>query len=348
MEFIEFPKLGIHLDINPSFQIPLPFGSASLTIHWYGVIIAAAIMLALWLAIRDTKKFGLNEDDFIDMFLIALPVSIIFARLFFVVFTWDMYKNDLLGIFRIWEGGLAIYGAIIGAVLSVFIYTRWKKTSMLNILDFACVYLPLAQGIGRWGNFTNQELYGKNTDLPWGMTGSIIKQNPYPGVDPSKLVHPAFLYESILDIIVFVILLRVRKNKKEKGSVFAAYLMLYSFVRFMMEFLRTDEFGTGDIRYNQIVAVLVFAGALIWFIYLKKRQSNAAVDDEASEPSPYSKVLHILDEEEKHEAEKEADMAGENKPEEGSTAESKAEADTMNENEPMNGEESSRHETSGD
>ena len=102
------------------------------------------------------------------MFLMALPISIISARLFFVVFTWDMYKNDLLGIFRVWEEGLAIYGAIIGAVISVFIFSRMRKIDMLYLCDFACVYLPLAQAIGRWGNFTNQELYGRNTDLPWG------------------------------------------------------------------------------------------------------------------------------------------------------------------------------------
>lgn len=289
MNYIEFPKLGIHLDINPS-AVPNLFGT-NISIHWYGIIIAVAIMVALTLAMRQSKKYNIKEDDFIDMFLVALPFSIIFARLFFVVFTWDNYKNDLLGIFRIWEGGLAIYGAIIGAILSVYFYSRMKKIDMLEVWDFACVYLPLAQAIGRWGNFANQELYGTVTKLPWGMTGSIIGEDP---------VHPTFLYESLLNIIVFVVLLKLRKNKKVKGSVLAIYLMLYSLVRFMMEFLRTDEFGTGNIRYNQVFAVFVFVGAFIWLIYLTKRAQRAEFesDDEEIEPSEYSELIEKIKEEE--------------------------------------------------
>lgn len=289
MNYVEFPKLGIHLDINPRAVSNL-FGT-NISIHWYGIIIAVAIMVTLWLAMRHSKKFNIKEDDLIDMFLIALPVSIVFARLFFVVFTWNNYKNDLLGIFRIWEGGLAIYGAIIGALLSVYFYSRKKKIDMLALCDFACVYLPLAQAIGRWGNFANQELYGTVTTLPWGMTGSIIGNDP---------VHPTFLYESVLNIIVFVVLLKLRKNRKVKGSVLAVYLMLYSLVRFMMEFLRTDEFGTGDIRYNQVFSALVFVGAFIWLIYLTKRSQKEELeaDDEIIEPSEYSDIVEKMKKEE--------------------------------------------------
>ncbi len=307
MEFIEFPKLGIHLNINPvAFEIPL--GDRAITVHWYGIIIATAIMVALALATRQTKKFGIKEDDLIDMFLIALPVSIVFARLFFVVFTWDSFKNDLLGIFRVWEGGLAIYGAIIGAVLSVVFYSRRKKVDMLHLMDFACVYLPLAQAIGRWGNFANQELYGSNTDLPWGMTGSIIQRFPSSGVDGSRLVHPTFLYESLLNILVFVILLRLRKKNKVRGSVFAAYLMLYSLVRFTLEFLRTDEFGVDGIRYNQVFAMLVFVGALVWFIYLRKRALRQEENAMETAPSAYAEVLEELEKEDEKVAESLSDV----------------------------------------
>lgn len=288
-DWVGFPGLGIEkMNINP---IPIPnlFGTG-INVHWYGIIIAIAIMVSLTLGMKQSKKFGIKEDDLIDMFLIALPVSIVFARLFFVVFSWDIYKNDLLGIFRVWEGGLAIYGAIIGAILSVFVFSRIKKIDMLNLCDFACVYLPLSQAIGRWGNFVNQELYGSVTNLPWGMTGSRI------GLDP---VHPTFLYESLLNIIVFLILLRLRKNKKVKGSVLAVYLMLYSLVRFIMEFLRTDEFGTGNIRYNQVFSALVFIGAFIWLIYLTKRAHKAAAEEEeATEPSAYAEVVEKLKAEE--------------------------------------------------
>jgi len=267
MNYIEFPKLGIHLDIDPEAVSNL-FGT-NISIHWYGIIIATAIMIALWLAMKQSKKFNIKEDDLVDLFLVALPVSVIFARLFYVVFKWEDYKNNLSAIFRIWEGGVAIYGAIIGALISVYFFSRKRKIDMLDFCDFACVYLPLAQAIGRWGNFTNQELYGKYTDLPWGMTGSIIGKDP---------VHPTFLYESILNIVVFVILLNFRKNRKAKGTVLASYLMLYSFVRFLMEFIRTDDFGTGNIRYNQVFAVLVFAGAFAWFVYLTKRDEKARLE----------------------------------------------------------------------
>ncbi len=276
-QYIEFPKLGIHLNIDPTFTIPIGNG---IIIHWYGVIIAFAIMVALVLAMKQSAQFGLKEDDLIDMFLIALPVSIVFARLFFVVFTWDSFKNNLLGIFRIWEGGLAIFGALFGAVLSVFIYARRKKVDMLKWCDFAIVYLPLAQAIGRFGNFTNQELYGTNTELPWGMTGSLIKAYPNPGVNPDLPVHPTFLYEALWNVLAFVFLLWLRKRSKVKGGVLAIYLMQYTFIRFLLEFLRTDVFGTGDIRYNQLVSVLVFAGALAFYVFCSKRSRAVVLEEE--------------------------------------------------------------------
>lgn len=290
-DFIEFPKLGIHLNVSP-----VAFTLGSIQVRWYGIIIATAIMIALTLAMRQSKRFNIKEDDLIDMFLIALPVSIIFARLFFVVFTWESFKNDLLGIVRIWEGGLAIYGAIIGAILTVFFFSRKRKIDMLDLCDFAVVYLPLAQAIGRWGNFFNQELYGSNTDLPWGMTGNYIQTFPDPGVDPSKLVHPTFLYESLMNLVVFAVLLRLRKNRKVKGTVLAFYLMFYSFVRFLTEFLRTDVFGVGSIRYNQVFAAAVFVAALVWLIFLFKRAQNEEKPGEVLEPSAYAQVLESLQE----------------------------------------------------
>lgn len=288
--FIEFPKLGIKLFIEPvAFQL------GNLTVRWYGIIIAAAIMLALSLALRQAKRFRIKDDDLIDMFLIALPVSILFARLFFVVFKWDMFKNDLLGIFRVWEGGVAIYGAVIGAVLSLYIFSRIRKTDMWLMADFACVYLPLAQAIGRWGNFINQELYGTNTDLPWGMTGSIIQIFPDQGVDPSMPVHPTFLYESLWNMLVFVILLRIRKHNKIRGGVFASYLALYSLGRFLAEMLRVDDFQAGAIRYNQAFALVVFIGAAAFLVIAGSRARKAALSAEEGSPSAYADVISDLD-----------------------------------------------------
>lgn len=275
LDYVEFPKLGIHIEISPII-VENVFGT-QLDIRWYGLFIAFAMFLSLIIGMKQSKKYNIEEEDLIDMFLVAIPFAVIFARLFFVVFTWDNFKNDLLGIFRIWEGGLAIYGGLIGAVGAVLLFCKKRKMDVLNLFDFACVYLPLSQAIGRLGNFTNQELYGTYTDLPWGMTGSRIGDIP---------VHPAFLYEFVFNLIIFLILLKLRKNKKVKGSVFATYLMSYSLIRFLLEFIRTDEFGTGNIRYNQVVAAAVFVLSFIWLIYLiirSKRSEGLPAESESPE-----------------------------------------------------------------
>lgn len=308
VDFIEFPKLGIKLNLSPvAFSIP----GTNIEVRWYGIIISAAILVALTLALKQSKKFDIKEDDVIDLFLVALPAAIIFGRLFFVAFTWKDYKYDLLNIFKIWEGGISIFGVLIGAFLSAYIFCRMKKLDFLYFLDFGCVYLPLAQAIGRWGNFTNQELYGTNTDLPWGMTGNRIQAFPDPGVDGTKLVHPTFLYESILNIIVFVVLLRLRKKHKVKGSVLASYLMMYSFVRFMMEFIRVDQFGTGSIRYNQVVAALIFIAAAVWLVWVVKRPVKLADTDEEIAPSAYASILEEIRSEEQENTQEQENLTQE-------------------------------------
>lgn len=299
--YIEFPNLfgGIRLDVGPeAFVLPKFLGIGPIHVHWYGIIIAVAILLCLLLATKQAEKFKIREEDLVDMFLLALPFAVVFARLFFVVFQWDMFKNDLKRILYIWEGGLAIYGAVIGAVLSVFIFSRIRKISMWTIVDFACVYLPLGQAIGRWGNFFNQELYGKNTDLPWGMTGDIIRNFPDRGIDPTKLVHPTFLYESIWNLLAFFILMGIRKRNKVPGRVFAWYLMLYSFARFNLEFLRVDDFQSGNnVRYNQVFAAVVFICAAIFLIIATARARGRKAAPAGDAPSGYADILKSLKEE---------------------------------------------------
>lgn len=293
-EFIEFPKLGIRFDVDP-----VAFTLGPFKVRWYGILIAVAIMVALSLALRHTKKFDIKEDHLIDMFLLALPISIVFARLFFVVFKWDMFKNDLLAIFKVWEGGVAIFGAVIGAILAVWIYAKIKKVDMWQLADFAAVYLPLAQAIGRWGNFFNQELYGANTTLPWGMTGSIIKARPDAGIDPAIPVHPTFLYESLWNILIFFILLKIRKNNKLKGGVFAWYLALYGFGRFFTECLRVDDFQTAnDVRYNQVFAALLVIGALLFLVIASRRAKRVELEAAEGPRSAYADVLETLEKEE--------------------------------------------------
>lgn len=285
-DFIAFEKLGIRLNISP-----VAFKLGPFEVHWYGIIIAVAILIVLTIALKQAPKFGVKEDDLVDMFLIALPISIVCARLFFVIFKLDLYRNDFWGIFRIWEGGVAIYGAIIGAILSVWIFSKKRKIDMWKIADFACVYLPLAQAIGRWGNFLNQELYGKFTDLPWGMTGSIIGSQP---------VHPTFLYESLWNILVFIVILQIRKRNKVRGGVFAWYIALYSVGRFLTELLRTDDFGVGSVRFNQLFAALVFITSFI-FLAVSYRKKRLDEEPAGEQHSIYADVLRTLNEEEAQE-----------------------------------------------
>ncbi len=263
MNYIAFPEIGIHLNIDPVLLALGPFA-----IRWYGIAISLAIFSALVLGLRQAPRFGIKTDDVIDAFMFALPISILFARLFFVIVEWDMFRNDLIGMVRIWEGGLAIYGAVIGALLTVIVFCRVRGYKVFNWMDFVFVYLPFAQAIGRWGNFFNQELYGANTTLPWGMTGSLIRAFPNPGVDGQLPVHPTFLYESLWNVLVFVLLLSLRKHGKKRGQVVAAYLFLYSIGRFALEFVRTDVFsfsGT-EFRANMIAAAVIAMIGLALFI----------------------------------------------------------------------------------
>ncbi len=329
MHFIEFPNLGIHLNIDP-----IAFTVGPFTVRWYGIVISLAIFSALLLALRQSPRFGIHPDSLIDMFMFALPVSVIFARLFFVVVEWDAFRNDLLGIFRIWEGGIAIYGAVIGAVLTVAVFCLVRKFRFWDWLDFAGIYLPMAQAIGRWGNFFNQELYGGNTGdgFPLGMTGDIIQAWPNPGVDPARTVHPTFLYESVWNLLVFAILYRFRGKSKKRGQVFAAYLFLYSIGRFGMEFVRTDVFSIGDtdVRANMVVAAVIAVIGLVFFL-LRGRTPDAqwipldmgapvpaetigTADPSAQEApvvgqSAYGDVLRTLEEQTQAEAAVRAEMA---------------------------------------
>ncbi len=271
MNFIAFPALGIKWLIDP-----VAFSVGPFSVRWYGIMLSLAIFATLALTLRQSARYGITSDSFVDMFMFALPVSVIFSRLFFVVVEWDSFRNDLWGVFRIWEGGITIYGAVFGAVLTVVVFCRVRKYNFWNWVDFACVYLPLAQAIGRFGNFFNQELYGGNTTLPWGMTGNIIKAYPNPGVDGNLPVHPTFLYESLWNLLVFAMLMRFRPRSKKRGQVFAAYLFLYSIGRFGMEFIRTDvfSFANSTLRANMLVAATIAATGIVLFI-IRGRTADA-------------------------------------------------------------------------
>lgn len=253
---ITFPGLGLDFKVNRvAFQL---FG---ISVYWYGLLIAVGLGLAIWYGLRESKRSGLSQDDLLNMILIAVPCAIICARLYYVIFSWDMYKDDLLSVFDIRSGGLAIYGGIIGAFLVIFFYCRKKKLSLGMVLDILAVGLLIGQAIGRWGNFVNGEAFGAKTALPWAMTiyqdGKLIAQS----------VHPTFFYESLWNGIGILVLLGYKRIRTFDGEVFCGYMVWYGLGRMWIEGLRADSLYIGGLRVSQLLAVLtLIAGAsvIIW------------------------------------------------------------------------------------
>jgi phosphatidylglycerol---prolipoprotein diacylglyceryl transferase len=307
--YIEFPELGIRLGVSPvAFRI---FGQE---IYFYGIMIALGFALGLILAFRSAEKYNISKSTFSDLIIIGTPCAIIASRIYYVIFEWDSYKNDLMQVFNLRNGGLAIYGAVIGAAVSVTIYSRIKKIRILKYLDFVAPYFIMAQGIGRFGNFFNQEAFGTNTDLPWGMTGNIIVQeltklssNGF-NVTPYSNVHPTFLYEFIWNMLVFGTLLFIRKKSNKDGRTVFAYMSLYGFGRMFIESLRTDSLMLGSLRINQVLALALFFifGLLFLMTFRKKKDKlsrSEIIMEQAGEDSSYSEIAKKIKEEEGKEKE---------------------------------------------
>lgn len=259
---ISFPLLGegFKLDIKSYLEI------GSFRIHWYGIIIAIGFVLAVYYAIKRSKQFGLTEDNIIDMLICAVPLAIIGARAYYVIFSWEEYKDNFVDVFKIWQGGLAIYGGVIGAVVGLFIFSKWKKVKVGAIADVGGLGLLIGQAIGRWGNFINREAYGVKTTVAWRM-GLTNQYGTF-------YYHPCFLYESLWNIIGFVILHFYSKKRKFDGEVFLLYLAWYGLGRAMIESLRTDSlylFGS-NLRVSQLVALLCVIGGLgaVLFVRLSR------------------------------------------------------------------------------
>jgi phosphatidylglycerol:prolipoprotein diacylglycerol transferase len=280
---IEFPGLGLKFNIDRvAFEV---FG---LEIYWYGILIALGFILAVLLAMKHCRDFGIDQDTLLDAVLYATPVAIIFSRLYYVVFNWADFKDNPIDIINTRKGGLAIYGAVIGAILVGYVYTRIKKVNFLNLIDFCLVYFPLAQGIGRWGNFINQEAYGTHTNLPWGMDGSEIVNGP---------VHPTFLYESLWNMVAFFVLLWYRKRKKLDGEVLSLYLILYGVGRAWIELLRTDSLMIGNLKVNLLLSVVLVIVFMTIFIYRRTKLADLDMETEGGD-SVYANILRKLESEE--------------------------------------------------
>lgn len=294
MDYIEFPKLGLSLPISrEAFKL---FG---LSVYWYGIIISAAFFVAVLLGMKNSKKAGIKSDDIIDLVLFAAPLSIIGARLYYVIFNWSEFNGDILKIINIRTGGLALYGSLIGAVLVALIFCKVKKINALKLFDFCIPYFVLAQAIGRWGNFANQEAFGRNTELPWGMTSKTIMdqlstlQGLGISVDPAIPVHPTFLYESLWNLGVFFLLIWFSKRKKFEGEVFCLYMIGYGTGRFWIEGLRLDSLWLGSFRVSQVLS-LVFVIVFGLIFVIRRLKSKYELSADTGEKSEYSALLDEL------------------------------------------------------
>jgi phosphatidylglycerol---prolipoprotein diacylglyceryl transferase len=308
MNVVQFPGLwGLEITVyREAFRI------FSLPIYCYGILQAAAFMTAIILGMRHSKKFGLEPDNIIDLVLFVIPAAIIGARIFYVIFNWEDFSGNLLEVFNTRNGGLAIYGALITSFTTAYIFARVKKINVVKLFDFGIVYLPIAQAIGRWGNFFNQEAFGTNTELPWGMisggTKSYLTANFLQlqqigiNVDPNLPVHPTFLYECLWNIAAFIFLLWFRKRSKRHGDVFFVFLMLYGLIRFMNDGIRTDALMAGSLNASRITAGIILACGLIPFI-LRRIISKKNEEEEEVEigTSEYGAVLRKMNEEEEEE-----------------------------------------------
>ena len=286
---IAFPNLSISFEhVGKNVDI---FG---FKIAYYGIIIGTAILLGFLIAAKEAKRTGQNPEDYMDMGIIGVIAGIAGARIYYVIFSWDMYKDNLLHIFNLREGGLAIYGGVIGAVIAVFALARWKKLSPFLILDTVAVPILNGQMLGRWGNFFNREAFGEYTDGLFAMrlpvdavrSGDITEQmrahmETLGGVDYIQ-VSPTFLYESVWCAALLVILVLYRRHKQYDGELFLLYIFGYALGRVWIEGLRTDQLLIPGIGFpvSQALAgcVVLFAGAaLVWLRTRHKR--NFRIDD---------------------------------------------------------------------
>ncbi len=280
---INFPNLGIYLDhVGKNISI---FG---LSIAYYGIVIVTGMMIAIWIAQREAKRTGQNPEQYLDLAMIGIAAGILGARIYYVVFAWDYYKDDLLSIFNIRQGGLAIYGGIIGACIAVVIYSRKKKQSFGLLMDTASMSIVFGQIMGRWGNFFNREAFGDYTNNLFAMQlpVSAVRANEITqkmwdhavtvnGVEYIQ-VHPTFLYESLWNVGVLLFLFWFRKRKKFNGEVFLMYLIGYGLGRIWIEGLRTDQLllPVVGLPVSQLLSGCLVAGCTILVVWKRKKISS--------------------------------------------------------------------------
>jgi len=283
MPEIWFPHLGIEIKqlSRVIFQI---FGY---DVYWYGVIIGSGVLIALALAVQEAKRTQQNPENYVDIALFGVIFSVIGARLYYVIFSWKFYVNESLKIFALREGGLAIYGGIIAGIITVIVYTKIKNLNFWLVADTAAPSLLLGQIIGRWGNFFNREAFGGYTDNIFAMR--YLKEQVH-NIAPSVLekvvivngveyiqVHPTFLYESMWNMGVFVLLFILKKKKKFDGEIFGLYLLGYACGRVWIEGLRTDQLKIANIAVSQLLSALLIVGAVVLLWYRNNKSKTASL-----------------------------------------------------------------------
>ena len=263
---ISFPALGLTMNPSQSFNI------GPLQIHWYGVLIAVGLLLAVLYACGRSKEFGLHEDDLIDGVLCIVPFAVLCARLYYCVFKWESYASNPISIFYIWEGGLAIYGGVIGAAIGIVVFSMIKKNkvNLLAVLDITSLGFLIGQAVGRWGNFLNREAFGARTEIfcRMGLLNTLTGQLEY--------YHPTFLYESLWNLCGFLLLHFLSKKRKFDGQVALGYVAWYGLGRTFIEGLRTDSLMWGPVRVSQLLAAVSCFAAVAVLVFMAFRQHDPA------------------------------------------------------------------------
>ena len=252
---ISFPGLGLELDPPSTIQL------GPLTIHFYGLIIAVGMLMAVLYASKRSKEFGLKEDDLIDGVLWVAPFAIICARLYYCIFEWDQYASNPISILYIWNGGLAIYGGVLGAVIGLSVFCKVRKIKATAMMDVVSLGLLIGQLVGRWGNFMNREAFGAPTD-------SFLRMGLYnTATGAVEYYHPTFLYESLWNFVGFLLLHFLSKKRKYDGQVALGYVAWYGLGRAFIEGLRMDSLYWGPFRVSQVLAgisCVVAVAVLLW------------------------------------------------------------------------------------
>lgn len=281
---IAFPNLNIYLEyVGKSFEI---FG---IEIAYYGVVIAIGMVLGIWLGMYEAKRVGLNVDQVFNMVMIAIVAAMLGARLYFVAFKWEYYKEHLLDIFNYRQGGLAIYGGVLAAVLASYIYTKIKKMPSAKVADACCMGILVGQILGRWGNFFNREAFGGYTDnlLAMQLPENAVRRSDITedmvahAMDGYIQVHPTFLYESLWNLFVLLFLFFYRKHKKFDGELMILYFLGYGLGRAWIEGLRTDQLlmPIVGLPVSQVLSIIIVMVCVVLLIFGYRKSRKTIVNE---------------------------------------------------------------------